>query len=150
MAGLKVLSRPHQDIQVGDRQFRLNQFTLDELNYYLSELQALAPKAVAALDGNPIANYAKALDVATVEGERLILWLLREPIDGKPAPDAEWYRRTVTTSIQRDIQDEVYEINNLEAVLGEAMRLMEMARGPQTPTGLTSSTPLPTDTEPTP
>lgn len=53
---LKTLSRRHQDIQIGDRQFRLSEFTLEELHYYLDQIQAIAPAAVEALGDAPAAN----------------------------------------------------------------------------------------------
>lgn len=147
---IKTLSRRFQDIQIGDRQFRLNEFTLDQLHHYLAQAQAIAPKAVEALGDDPVANYHRSLEVTVAEGEQLILWLLREPLDGQPVPDSTWYRANVTPVIQRDIQEEVYALNGLEQLLGETMRLLEVARGPQTPTGLTTSIQSPTDTEPIP
>lgn len=145
---LKTLSRRHQDIQIGDRQFRLSEFTLEELHYYLDQIQAIAPAAVEALGDAPAANYHKALEVSVAAGEQLMIWLLRNPIDGRPAPDAAWYRANVTVPIQRDVQAEVYELNNLEQLLGEVGRLLTVATQ-QTQTGSTSSTPPPTDTAPT-
>lgn len=147
---IKTLSRRFQDIQIGDRRFRLNEFTLDQLHHYLDQVQAIAPKAVEALGDDPVANYHRSLEVTVAEGEQLILWLLREPIDGLPVPDLTWYRANVTPAIQRAVQEEAYDLNGLESLLGETMRLLEATRNQQAPTGLNTSIPSPTDTEPTP
>lgn len=135
---MKTLNPRQVGVQIGDRQFWLREFTLAELQEFLDKISSLPGLASSLLGDDPQANLSQAVAALNRASEDLILWVLRDPYDNLPPPDQGWLRSNLTPTIQRELLDEVYTLNNLGQLLGEVGRLLEARAVQQAQNGKTS------------
>lgn len=129
-----ILERDEREIRIGDRRFRLVemsaadqrrfvQMQLEPVERVIAEMRDLPEQPADSPQGPRI---VQAMEKWTAANEPLLLWLLRNPVDGGPPADAALLAEI--TDRQRvqiiQIQD---ELNDSQAVLGNAVRLLTQA-----------------------